>query len=394
MNIDVRGCAGNYEQTIVGAQIEQSYRQLPVSLAVNLVNGLLLTVVLWGAAHSAVLIAWAALLVIVTVGRYLALVAFRDAAPEANFTPEVWLRRFVFGAAAAGLVWGLSAVLLFHPDSFPHQVFLAFALGGMVAGAVPLLSAADYAYPCFTVPIVVPISVQMLVAGDRVHLIMGLMIAVFGIAMLACASRVRGLFRDSARLRYRLLASVEAGNALERLVRLDALTGVASRRVLEEELDKEWRRAERDQDSLSVITADIDHFKEYNDTYGHQAGDRCLQTVAQAMQQALSRPGDVVARIGGEEFAVLLPGTTLAGANAVAESIRRRVLDLNLPHEGSPTARRVTVSFGVACSGSASITTPEGLLHASDVALYEAKRRGRNQVALSEASGYGRLKTA
>ena len=377
MNIDVRGCAGNYEQTIVGAQIEQSYRQLPVSLAVNLVNGLLLTVVLWGAAHSAVLIAWAALLVIVTVGRYLALVAFRDAAPEANFTPEVWLRRFVFGAAAAGLVWGLSAVLLFHPDSFPHQVFLAFALGGMVAGAVPLLSAADYAYPCFTVPIVVPISVQMLVAGDRVHLIMGLMIAVFGIAMLACASRVRGLFRDSARLRYRLLASVEAGNALERLVRLDALTGVASRRVLEEELDKEWRRAERDQDSLSVITADIDHFKEYNDTYGHLEGNKVLQRIGSVIRGCL-RKMDSAYRYGGEEFTIVLPETSVEEAQIVARRILSAVAgEVFTPHPG----KNVSVTISVGVTQYFPKEEISAFVQRSDSAMYASKSGGRNQVS-------------
>ena len=109
---------------------------------------------------------------------------------------------------------------------------------------------------------------------------------------------------------------------MERLARLDALTGIPNRRLFEEELEKEWARAEREKSSLSIITADIDHFKEYNDRYGHPAGDRCLKQVAQAMESALLRPADTIARIGGEEFAFLLPQTTVSGAKSVARTTR------------------------------------------------------------------------
>ena len=320
--------------------------------------------------------------------------AFRNASQGARFRHDMWTHYFVVGACAAGFVWGAAGLLLFHPDSFPHQVFLAFVLGGMVAGAVPLLSSVERAYPCFAVPTVLPISAQMLAAGDHVHLIMGFLILVFGGAMLASSVQVRRLFRDSTRLRRELHRSIEEGHALERMARMDTLTEIANRRLFEEELEREWRRAERDNDTLSVIIADIDHFKEYNDHYGHPAGDRCLVRVAQTMASALSRPGDVVARVGGEEFAFLLPGTTRAGAESVAELIRRRILDLNIPHEASPTARQVTVSFGIASSGPTSASTPAGLLWASDVALYEAKRRGRNHIAAMDGSIGQRLKPA
>jgi len=379
--------SGPAEQSIVGAQLEQCYRQLPISLMVNLVNGLFLTVVLWEVASAPVLLSWVFSLIAVTSGRFLALRAFRDAPRGAPFDHNRWRRYFVIGAGAAGMVWGAAGVLLFHPDSFPHQVFLAFVLGGMVAGAVPLLSSVEHAYPYFAIPTVLPISIQMLAAGDRIHLIMGLMIAIFGVAMLASSARVQRLFRDSANLRQKLCTSMEAGHALERMVRLDALTQIPNRRLFEEALEKEWRRAERDKTSLSVITADIDHFKEYNDHYGHPAGDSCLVKVAQTMESTLSRPGDVVARVGGEEFAFLLPRTNLVGATSVAELIRDRILDLNIPHEASPAAKQLTVSFGVASSGPVTATcTPAGLLSASDIALYDAKRRGRNQIVAIDGS--------
>jgi diguanylate cyclase (GGDEF)-like protein len=366
----------------LAAQIEQGYGQLPIALVVNLVIGLILTVILWGAVDKATLVAWWALLAAVTAVRYTMLSAFRNASRGPRAELNRWRSYFLIGACAAGIVWGLGGVFLFHPSSFSYQVFLAFVLGGMVAGALPLLSSVEHAYACFAIPAVLPASLQMLAVGDRVHLTMGLMMLIFGIAMLASSAQVQRLFRESHDLRRQLTSSLEAGEALQQLLRLDELTGIANRRLFEEALAKEWRRAQRDGDTLAVITADIDYFKEYNDRYGHVAGDRCLIEVAQSMQRALYRPGDVAARIGGEEFAFLLPGTTLHGARSVAELIRRRILSLELPHASSMVADRVTVSLGVASSDQDSISSAEDLLCASDAALYEAKRQGRNQVVV------------
>jgi diguanylate cyclase (GGDEF)-like protein len=360
--------------------IAQSFRQLPIALIVNLANGLILAVVLWNAVPTPALLIWSGVLVAVTGARFLSLRAFRNASPRSESDHAVWTKYFLAGACAAGVVWGLSGILLFHPSSFPHQVVLAFVLGGMMAGAVPLLSSVRHAYWCFAIPVMVPISIRMMLVGDRIHLIMGLMMIIFGLAMLATSSQMHRLFRDSEKLRRELFSSIEVERALEYLVRLDSLTGIPNRRLFEEELAKEWARAKRDHAPLSLIMVDIDHFKEYNDHYGHPAGDLCLVDVAQAMHHALSRPGDVVARIGGEEFAFLLPQTDLSGAIAVAEQIRERILALNLPHAASAVASQVTLSFGVSSSELASVSSPAELIRASDIALYEAKRCGRNQI--------------
>ncbi len=368
------------------AQLAQCYGQLPISLAVNLINGAILTAVLWGEVGRTPLLAWGALLVAVTAARYRAMRQFRRASAAGRADHHVWTRNFVAGACAAGVAWGAAAVLLFHPASFPYQVLLAFVLGGMVAGAIPLLSAVDHAYHCFAIPVVVPITLEMVLVGDRVHLVMALLTVIFGAAMLASATQVQRLFRDAERLRQALLLSRETGQILEHLVRVDALTGIANRRHFEEALQREWRRALRENNTLSLISADIDHFKEYNDHYGHPAGDRCLVKVAQTLKSALSRPGDVVARIGGEEFAVLLPGTPLAGAVSMAELMRERILQLHLPHDASPVVPQVTVSFGVASSELAGVTSPQALLRDSDLALYDAKREGRNRVAVRRAN--------
>lgn len=380
--MDTPGQQSSYsqDQGILVPQIAQSYRQLPISLIVNLANGFVLAVVLWNAVSTPALLTWSGLLIAVTGARFLTLRAFTNASPRSESDHAVWTKYFLAGACAAGVVWGLSGILLFHPSSFPHQVVLAFVLGGMVAGAVPLLSSVSHAYWCFAIPVVAPISIRMMMVGDRIHLVMGLLMIIFGLAMLATSVRVHRLFRDAEKLRRELYSSIEVAQALEYLVRLDSLTGIPNRRLFEEELSKEWARAKRDNAPLSLITADIDHFKEYNDHYGHPAGDLCLVEVAQAMYHTLSRPGDVAARIGGEEFAFLLPQTDLSGAISVAEQIRERVLALNLPHEASPVARQVTLSFGVSSFEFASVASPAELIRTSDVALYEAKRCGRNKI--------------
>jgi diguanylate cyclase (GGDEF)-like protein len=165
---------------------------------------------------------------------------------------------------------------------------------------------------------------------------------------------------------------------LERLTTVDHLTGISNRRRYDEYLDLECRRAVRDGEPLSLIAIDIDHFKAYNDHYGHPEGDACLIAVAQALAATVTRPTDVVARCGGEEFACILPGTDAAGAAQLAEQMRQAVAALELPHQGSPAHGCVTVSLGVATRILASGQLPQLLAAAADRALYEAKAAGRN----------------
>lgn len=176
----------------------------------------------------------------------------------------------------------------------------------------------------------------------------------------------------------RQLAS--ANEALQRLSLQDGLTGIANRRHLDDYLDREWRRAIRSHAPLSVVMADIDNFKSYNDTYGHQAGDEALKRVAQTMAAALRRAGDLVTRCGGEEFAVVLPETSSEHAHRVAETLRLAVEALGIEHRGSPSAPWVTISIGVASEVPDRASTAASLLALADTAMYHSKREGRNRV--------------
>jgi diguanylate cyclase (GGDEF)-like protein/PAS domain S-box-containing protein len=177
-----------------------------------------------------------------------------------------------------------------------------------------------------------------------------------------------------------------AYRAMESLVVVDALTGIANRRRFDEVLATEWRRALREGEKLSLLLIDADHFKRYNDTYGHVRGDSCLKQIAEAAMDVVLRPGDLVSRYGGEEFAVVLPGTDEAGAKAVAEDICLAVRNRRLPHEGNAPGI-VTVSVGCTTMVPQRGKTPQDLIESADQALYRAKGRGRNRVVVAGVPG-------
>ncbi|RLJ40160.1 diguanylate cyclase [Acidovorax sp. 106] len=206
----------------------------------------------------------------------------------------------------------------------------------------------------------------------------------------------------------RVRTQVRLKRALDRLRQLsstDALTGVANRRTLDELLLQECKRAQRNRAPLSVIMLDVDHFKRFNDTYGHAAGDEALKAVAQAMLASTNRPTDLVARYGGEEFAAVLPGTDGSGAMTVSKALMQNVAHLKIPHVASETGF-LTVSVGISCCDQESLpwdmprdghddplTTPvptvcaTALLSTADQALYAAKQAGRARVSLLRWQG-------
>jgi len=170
---------------------------------------------------------------------------------------------------------------------------------------------------------------------------------------------------------------------LERLSTTDSLMGIANRRSFDEFFDKEWRRATREEKQLSIILIDIDHFKAYNDHYGHQGGDECLRQVARKLAECLKRGGDMIARYGGEEFVVVLPNTSERGAISIAEELRAAVEALRLKHEHSSVADHVTISLGVASMIPVQGASLRELIAMADEALYAAKESGRNRCHLA-----------
>jgi diguanylate cyclase (GGDEF)-like protein len=174
----------------------------------------------------------------------------------------------------------------------------------------------------------------------------------------------------------------EANERLQKMAMMDGLLGIANRRFAEEKLEEEWRRGARERKPLAVLMIDVDEFKRYNDHYGHQAGDRCLQAVARAAASALRRPGDLLGRYGGDELLIVLPDTESEGAHAVAHSVCAKIRELNIPHATSTVARCVTASIGVASTVPRKSTAAHHVVAAADRALYAAKEGGRDRVCV------------
>ena len=197
---------------------------------------------------------------------------------------------------------------------------------------------------------------------------------------LGCLTTVTKEMEVEDQLKKAETALQAANQKLELLVNLDGLTQIRNRRSFDRVIGREWKRLYRERDMLSLILCDVDDFKAFNDTYGHQAGDECLRKIACVLDRESERPADLAARYGGEEFAVILPYTSAKGAFHKAESFRRSIEMLLIPHTRSSTGDYVTVSFGVSTLIPGDDTSTDALIANADEALYKAKESGRNKV--------------
>jgi diguanylate cyclase (GGDEF)-like protein len=293
----------------------------------------------------------------------------------ASFSPR---RHRIYAplALAAGTVLGLSMVaMLLITASF---------------GASPL-------FPCLLITTIFiyfmggPIFFQSLAANvfvALVYLVAGGAMQLRGefgydalclIAVNIFCAVVAYMHEKTSRLRF-----LETG-LLREMVARDGLTGIQNRRMFDQHMERIWLQAHRENTRIAVLLADIDCFKDYNDRYGHQAGDECLRAVAVSLSQCARRPLDFVARYGGEEFAVVLYDASREYMAEVLTRIQRSIAELNIPHDASRVASRLTVSVGAALILPSTQRTPEGLVQLADEALYSAKEQGRNRVVVMEA---------
>jgi diguanylate cyclase (GGDEF) domain len=274
----------------------------------------------------------------------------------------------ITAAGLAGLGWGAAAILLLWL-SLPLEMLVILILTSMAAIALPRLSPLPSLYGAYLLGIIAPLSLLLIFLP---HDVLKLVLLVLIFVSAACMLSARAVHDD---LEERLLSSFD----LTTLAGEDKLTGIPNRRHFDERLDREWRRAARMRVPLSLILIDVDHFKKFNDRYGHRAGDECLMQVAQVLDGSVRHPGDLVARYGGEEFVVLLFHMTRDDAYAAAERLRLAVAQLALRHEDSADGQ-VSISLGGATQVPDGTGAAADLVQAADQALYEAKESGRNRV--------------
>lgn len=304
-----------------------------------------------------------------------------------------WRLRFVAGAWAMGGLWGASALtIVYHDDSFV-QMYTISVLGVIVIGGAARNASSPLAARGQTLIGLVPLIVVCLASNDSYYRSFGLFPIFVLFAALTLSRNLYDHYVNFMSLNEQNIAlvnEVQQANSelaavnlrLEHAATTDSLTGIANRRRFDGSLAEEVRRAQRERSDLALVFLDIDSFKGFNDLYGHQAGDACLQRVSAALTSAFRRPGDLIARYGGEEFAAILPQTDLASAMTLAEAVRLAVEALQVRNAASP-AGVVSISVGVAGFTPGRYRRPEDFIRGADEAMYAAKHAGRNCVRVT-----------
>jgi len=377
--------------------VQLLYRHSTRMIPMNSVISLVLWLVIGGEVSLLDMFIWWVSLTLINAGR---LMHVKKVMAGSMMTerPRRALYEFSLGAGLCGLAWGL-AFAYFSPQLDALQSnFMLLIIAGMGAGAFTSMSSSRLAFTCYSMPIFFPVVITLLNMESSFNITIALLSLVYLLVIYYAMGNSNEMVKASITLHFdnaRLLKELSVTNdelarsnmelqmAKEELLvvsRTDGLTETANRRYFDQQLSKEWQRCKRDKSPLTCLMIDIDHFKAYNDYYGHLNGDEALRQVAHSIQQQIRRPPDLLARYGGEEFVVLLPDTDSHGGEWIAERIQKALAAQEIEHAASKTAPFLTLSIGIATATPCSEQTPEDLVSLADNRLYQAKHRGRNTI--------------
>lgn len=312
-----------------------------------------------------------------------------------NINYNNWYNKFIILTIMAGFSWGIGGIIIANNLGVLSQLYIFIVLTGVGAAAIPLLGAVRVVMLAFLIPVTVPYLIYIAYWQDEQRAVLFFIFALYALGVAVSIFRLDKNTSASLSVQFennkmmQLLSESnqqlkKANEKLETLILEDALTGIHNRRYFELKLETEWKRESRDKRILTLMVIDIDYFKLYNDNYGHAQGDECLKSLAQLLKSALNRPSDVFARIGGEEFVVLLTDVDVEGAMSVAKKMQSLLKLAELAHVTSPINDFLTISIGIAAVVPGDDTTALGLFKAADKALYSAKAKGRDQIVIGE----------
>ncbi len=275
----------------------------------------------------------------------------------------------------------LCYLLLIFETTWPvvNQIAFWMLYVSLIAGSVPLYSVKFESYLSFASPLIVSCFLMPFTLTDPSYKYIGYLFIPFGIGIIFVAKKYNDILKN---LNKKEIELAESNKKLESIASKDPLTRLPNRRAYDEYFLSEWDRHKRSASVLSLLIIDVDHFKEYNDHYGHSEGDTCLIRLSNIINKNLKRPGDLACRYGGEEFTIILPDTNTKGAFEVAERMRKKIENLQIPHEYSEMTPYVTVSIGVATIDPSDENEPQSFFKQADAQLYNAKQRGRNKVCI------------
>jgi diguanylate cyclase (GGDEF)-like protein len=293
----------------------------------------------------------------------------------------LWANKHILLTTIINTIWGTAGFILM-PEDFPHQVFLSITLFSVLLISIPVLAISRFAFSIQMIATLTPLLISLIInkSYNEHGYLLPIAVLVFAVTLYSVSDYVH---RTLMELR-------DSQSSLRKQANTDPLTQISNRRFFDLTFKNEWRRSTRDGVPISMLLIDIDNFGKFNENQGQRAGDNCLKTIAACMEVVTRRPADIAARYSGEEFAVLLPNTTMENAAMLGEKLRSKVESLAIDHPGSDHGI-VTVSVGVSCyppseennsdDDEEEVMYPAMLMNAADNAMFLAKKQGRNRVA-------------
>jgi diguanylate cyclase (GGDEF)-like protein len=379
---------GKISPKILAEQTKFSFEVFPVAASMLTTTVMVIAFLAWNQSNRDHTLFWLIAAIIVIALRFGVYYAYKAATNPDENTP-FWRRLFLYGAYSSSLVMS-AAGFAFFPDLSPSaQTVFMLLLLGVVSGSLPVLALDLRSYAFYVIVALIPL-VYLNLANPDVHLkLLGVLAIVYIIMLMLSGYMFNSSMIDSLIYRYRSQSLAErlqvanqrlssANEELQRISTIDELTGTYNRRYFNQRFEEVWNDHAREKMTLCALMIDVDHFKVYNDNYGHLRGDNCLQKVAHEIMQVIRRPRDFMARFGGEEFIVLLPNTQLPGAREIAVRIHQQIERLAIPHKRPDKYGRVTVSIGGASIVPSKDVSDDSFLQQIDKALYQAKDKGRN----------------
>ena len=374
------------EEYIHAEQVRLLYNQTLTAVIGNPMGAAIFCWIFWNVINHKIIIIWCSCMILYSMIRLFPFINYKR--HEERKTSQQWGNIYLFMTFIQGSLWGI-ATLIFIPTEDPiYNVIVSMWIVGVSAAAIGAYSAYIRAMLTFFLPVVVPGTLHLFLLNGQLNIALGLGICAYAFIVLRTIIPVNKAIINSIQLNFVLDKQIKQRKNIEDKLRevsiRDELTGLFNRRYFNEVLQNELKRAHRNSTPLSLILIDIDYFKSFNDTYGHLEGDTCLQLIGNTLNQSVKRPGDIVARYGGEELVIILPDTKSDNAFKMAEQIRKDIQALNIPHTGSDIDELnvITISAGVTTVIPKTDLKPEDIIQKADNALYKAKHQGRNQTVL------------
>jgi diguanylate cyclase (GGDEF)-like protein len=322
------------------------------------------------------LLYWWLAVVVVASSRLVYSFLFLKSWPDINDEKiKLWSRSLIFLAFVQTCLWGIGVIFLW-PDDIAYRAVLVAILAGVIAAGGIMLAAHRRSFWIYCLPIALPTVFMLVNSGERLDLIMAALIALYSGLMLISVNSLTNNF----------LAGMESRFRLQALSRTDPLTQLSNRRAFDEFLSEVWQQSIRTSQSVGILVIDVDQFKSYNDRYGHPQGDEALKQLASVLRDVASRSTDMCARVGGEEFVILMAATDDEGSLQVAREVQKKLEEERIEHQASATGL-LTVSIGINNVVPDKNAATETFIEHADQALYRAKDLGRNRIEITGSDG-------